>query len=312
MRALVFSMVLVKILMLAIVYGTRLIDEGVERGGGETINESAEQSVNFGFEEKTWQTHASWIVPIMEVLRDKGVIQALFDEGWITISEHDGVIRWETTAGTQGSVKILSGEIPVWQQILHSIFALALSQDANNLQAFTGGRQFLMYCNKDKGSSYVCRKNTLQLMLRTIHSDILVAQKICQLSTNNADMDQCLSAPPPDPSACTVFTVDREKFTVDRNNRGRYATAGSLAVREFRKLDRPLEEISEADVEQGDIPWRWQVDTYYPELKNDYTFDCNPSQWHGKTPFCVWIGKTQAYYVSSVDRYTISGLPSGR
>jgi len=81
MRALVFSMVLVKILMLAIVYGTRLIDEGVEGGSGEKINESPEQPVNFGFEEKTWQTHASWIVPIMEVLRDKGVIQTLFDEG---------------------------------------------------------------------------------------------------------------------------------------------------------------------------------------------------------------------------------------
>jgi len=287
--------------MMVVVYGTRLIDEEAERGSGERINKSPKQPVNFGFEEKTLQTDASWIVPIMEVLRDKGVIQTLFDEGWITVSEHDGVTRWETTADTQGAVEILSGEMPVWQQILHSIFAFAVSRDANNLQAFTGGPQFLVYCKKD--SSYVCRRKTLQLMLQTIHSGILVAEKICQISTNNADMDQCLSAPP-NPSACTVFTVDRK--------RGKFTTAGSLAVREFRKLDRSLEEISEADVEQGDIPWRWEVDTYYPALKRDYTFDCNPSRWYGKAPSCVWIGTKQEYYVSSVDRYTISGLPSGR
>jgi len=81
MRALFFSRVLVKFLMMVVVYGTRLIDEEAERGSGERINKSPKQPVNFGFEEKTLQTDASWIVPIMEVLRDKGVIQTLFDEG---------------------------------------------------------------------------------------------------------------------------------------------------------------------------------------------------------------------------------------
>jgi len=221
------------------------------------------------------------------------VIQTFFDKGWIEArNNEDGSITWRTTAGKSGTF-LYEGvqSIPVWQQILESIFEHWLT-DGKSARGIDFQHSIGIAPRDCKEGAHHCRAHKIQGMLELIHQDIKVEAKLCTLSTNSKDFDMCLTEAE-SPTTCIAFSVDKK---VD----GR-STSHALAVRQIRRERKEK------------LPRRkyltWELDVYNQQTHCHGTYICDREKWTPHSPKKCTSANNPKNHFSDVFRYTISGLP---
>jgi len=265
------------------------------RPTSDVDNCAFDSGVSLEFEKNTKLIHtettgngtsdASWVLSVVEDMRNQGVIKSFFDQGWIQVqTDESGSITWTTKADKSSTFLYEDVQfMPVWQQILESIFEHGRGENVDS----TVFQQWIGTEHSDcKQEAHLCRAQLIQEMLRNIHTGIEVVSKLCTL--RESDLEECIEKADNTEASttCTAFTVDRKRL-------GNQASR-TLAVSELRK--------------QSSI---WELDVINPLSHFTGTYICNPAEWtrYSQRPHKCTSKAVPQNYFEEVFRYTISGLP---
>jgi len=130
-------------------------------------------------------------------------------------------------------------------------------------------------------------------MLNIIHEGIVVTGKLCTMSGNTKDVEDCLGKAE-SPTTCIAISIDKKAEGLK--------TSHALAVYDFRKVL----------TETGKRTYIWYFDAYNQQSQKEVTYLCDPREWtsSSESSVCRSQGNSKNYF-KDVFRYKIS-LPMSK